>query len=104
VFLRTLAEAWARQQVYRVVTMKINRHDKAFLDKQLWGVDPHPPSLIGLGFAAIFLGGIVIGSVLFAREYSQTHPTSTDVTGTVSPQKARVQVFDSKTERTGKAN
>ena len=104
VFLRTLAEAWARQQVYRVVTMKINRHDKAFLDKQLWGVDPHPPSLIGLGFAAIFLGGIVIGSVLFAREYSQAHATSTDVTGTVSPQKPRVQVLDSKTERTGKAN
>jgi hypothetical protein len=84
--------------------MKIDRHDKALLDKQLWGVDPHPPSLLGLGFAVVFLGGIIIGSVLFAREYKQTHAISTDVTGTISPQKPRVQVPDSKTERTGKAN
>ena len=89
--------------------MKINRHDKAFLDKQLWGIDPNPPSLIGLGFAAIFLSGLVIGSVLFAREYGQTHRTSTqaasgDVTGSISAQKPRVQTSNSKTERAGKAN
>ena len=87
-----------------MLTMKINRHDKVLLDKQLWGVDPHPPSLIGLGFAVVFLGGIVIGSVLFAREYRQAHAILTDVTGTISPQKPRVQVPDSRTERTGKAN
>ncbi len=89
--------------------MKINRHDKVLLDKQLRGIDPHPPSLIGLGFAAVFLGGIIIGSLLFAREYSQTHATSihaisADVTGTISPQKPRVPVSNSTTERTGQAN
>jgi hypothetical protein len=101
-FLRTLAEPWARQQVNRVFTM--DRHDKALLDKQLWRVDPHPPSLIGLAFVAVFLGGIIIGSVLFAREFRQTHATSTDITGSISPQKPRVQAPDLKTERTGKAN
>ena len=89
--------------------MKINRHDKAFLDKQLWGIDPNPPSLIGLGFAAVFLSGLVIGSILFGREYSQIHRTSTqatssDVTGSISKQKSRVQAPNSKTERAGKAN
>lgn len=89
--------------------MKINRHDKAFLDKQLWGIDPNPPSLIGLGFAVIFLSGLVIGSVLFAREYGQIHRTSTqaasgDVTGSISAQKFRVPASNSKTERAGKTN
>ena len=89
--------------------MKINRHDKAFLDKQLWGIDPNPPSLIGLGFAVVFLSGLVVGSVLFAREYGQIHRTSTqatagDVTGSISTQKSRVRASNSKTERAGKAN
>jgi hypothetical protein len=84
--------------------MKMIRHDIALLEKQLWGVDPHPPSLLGLAFVAVFFGGIIIGSVLFAREYSQTQATSIDVTGTISPQKPPVQIPDSKTERTGRAN
>jgi len=84
--------------------MRMNWRDKALLEKQLWGVDPHPPSLLGLAFVAVFFGGIVVGSVLFAREYRQTQATSIDVTGTISPQKPRVQVPDSKTERTGRAN
>jgi hypothetical protein len=70
----------------------MDRREKTLLDKQLWGVDPHPPSLIGLAFAAVFFGGIIIGSVLFAREHRQTHATSSDVTGTIPPQKPRVQV------------
>jgi hypothetical protein len=84
--------------------MKINRHDKALLDKQLWAVDPHPPSRIGLAFAAVFLSGIIIGSVLFAREYRQAHANSNDVTGTISPQELRVQALGSKIELIGKAN
>jgi hypothetical protein len=84
--------------------MKMSRHDIALLEKQLWGVDPHPPSLIGLAFVAVFLGGIIVGSVLFAREYRQTHAASIDVTGTISPQKPQVQIPDSITERTGRAN
>ncbi|MDD1748460.1 MAG: hypothetical protein LUO89_01155 [Methanothrix sp.] len=72
----------------------MNRRDKTLLDKQLWRVHPHPPSLIGLAFTAIFLGGIIIGSILFAREHRQTRAASTDVTGTISPQKPRVEVPD----------
>ena len=84
--------------------MKMNRRDKALLEKQLWGVDPHPPSLIGLAFVAVFFGGIIVGSVLFTREYRQTHAASIDVTGAISPQTPHIQVPDSKTERSGRAN
>jgi hypothetical protein len=63
----------------------MNRRDKALLDKQLWGVSPTPPTLAGLALAAMFVCGIIIGSVLFAREYKQAHTVSTDVTGTVAP-------------------
>ena len=66
----------------------MNRHEKALLDKQLWGVDPRPPSLIGWAFTAVFLGGIIIGSVLFAREHKRAHANLTDVTGSISVQKA----------------
>jgi hypothetical protein len=84
--------------------MRMNRRDKALLEKQLWGVDPHPPSLLGLAFVAVFFGGIIVGSVLFTREYRQTHATSIDVTGAISPQMPRAQVPDSKIERTDRAN
>ena len=63
----------------------MNRRDKALLDKQLWGVNPTPPSLAGLALIAMFVSGIIIGSVLFAREYKQSHTVLTDVTGTVTP-------------------
>ena len=74
----------------------MDRHDKALLDKQLWGVNPNPPSLIGLALAAVFLGGIIIGSVLFAREVRQARANSNDVTGSISAQKSRVQIPHSK--------
>lgn len=74
----------------------MDRQDKALLDKQLWKVNPHPPSLIGLAFVAVFLGGIIIGSVLFTREYKQTDAALNDVTGSISPRKPRVQVPNSK--------
>jgi hypothetical protein len=65
----------------------MDRRDKALLDKQLWGVDPHPPGLMGLVLVAVFVGGIVIGSVLFARDYKQARVDSSDVTGSISAQK-----------------
>jgi hypothetical protein len=63
----------------------MDRRDKSLLDKQLWGVNPTPPSLAGLAFVAIFLSGVIIGSFLFAREYKQTRAVSNDVTGTITP-------------------
>jgi hypothetical protein len=63
----------------------MDRRDKTLLDRQLWGVNPTPPSLAGLALVATFVGGIIIGSVLFAREHKQTHAASTDVTGTIPP-------------------
>jgi hypothetical protein len=61
----------------------MDRRDKTLLDKQLWGVNPYPPSLSGLALVAVFLGGIVIGSVLFAREVKHSRTLSHDITGTV---------------------
>jgi len=77
----------------------MDRHDKALLDRQLWGVHPHPPSLIGLALAAVFLGGIIIGSVLFAREVRQSRANLNDVTGSISAQKSRVQIPHPKAPR-----
>jgi hypothetical protein len=74
----------------------MDRNDKALLDRQLWGVAPHPPSLIGLAFAAVFFGGLVIGSFLFARAERHARLNSTDVTGTISSHKRRLQVPHSK--------
>ncbi len=65
----------------------MNRRDKALLDRQLWSVHPEPPRLIGLALLAVFLGGIVIGSVLFTRESRRTLALSHDITGTITPQK-----------------
>jgi hypothetical protein len=64
----------------------MNRREKTLLDRQLWAVDPTPPSLMGLALVAVFLGGIIIGSVLFARE-RHTHADTRDVTGTVTIEK-----------------
>jgi hypothetical protein len=65
----------------------MDRHDKALLDKQLWGVNPTPPSLAGLALVGMFVGGIIIGSFLFAREHKQIHAVSSDVTGTITSPK-----------------
>jgi hypothetical protein len=51
----------------------MNRRDKVLLDKQLWGVNPTPPSFAGVALVVMFVSGIIIGSVLFAREHKQTH-------------------------------
>ncbi len=80
----------------------MDRRDKTLLDKQLWGVNPNPPSLIGLALVAVFMGGIAIGSFLFAREYRQARAISNDVTGSISAQKHRAKAPASKTEH--KAN
>ena len=72
----------------------MDRRDKKLLDKQLWGVDPYPPSLIGLAFAAAFFGGIFIGSVLFSPGHKQTRAASSDVTGTIPAQKPRISAPD----------
>ena len=69
----------------------MDRHDKTLLDKQLWGVDPHPPSLIGLGFIAVFVGGLIIGSFLFARAYNPATAPSTDITGSIPAKKPGVK-------------
>ncbi len=50
---------------------KLDKRDQELLDKQLWGVSSAPPRNIGLttGFAiAVFLGGMALGSVLFAQQ------------------------------------
>ncbi len=64
----------------------MNCRDKRLLDRQLWGVNPNPPSLIGLALVAVFLGGLVIGSVLFTHD-KQARAISNDVTGSISAQK-----------------
>jgi hypothetical protein len=88
-----------QENPYRVFAM--SRKDKALLDKQLWGVNPRPPNLIGLAFAAVFLGGVVIGSILFARDYRQAVITSNDVTGSIMLKKPRLKIPDLKIERPG---
>jgi hypothetical protein len=62
----------------------MNRRDKALLDKQLWGINPSPPSLIGLALVAMFLGGIIVGSALFAREKSHSYTASGATDGPIS--------------------
>jgi hypothetical protein len=68
----------------------MDRHDKSLLDKQLWGVSPNPPSLIGLALVAVFFGGLVVGSVLFTRE-RHANAISNDVTGSISAQKSQTK-------------
>jgi len=72
----------------------MDRRDKRLLDKQLWGIDPYPPSIIALGFATVFIGGIFIGSVLFGHEHKQSQVDMTDVTGSISPRKPFSQIPD----------
>ena len=60
------------------------------MNKQLWGVAPRPPGLIGLAFAAVFLGGIVIGSTLFGRGPSAAIDALNDVTGSITKSAAHI--------------
>jgi hypothetical protein len=69
----------------------LNRHDKTLLDKQLWGVNPTPPSLIGLAMVAVFFGGLVIGSVMFSHERKQTREISGDITGSIPAHMSRTK-------------
>ena len=60
----------------------MNERDQELLDKQLWGVSPSAPQTgDALLFACVasFLGGLVIGSILFAHNGNQTQITSRDV-------------------------
>jgi hypothetical protein len=60
----------------------MDERDQELLDKQLWGVSPTPrPSggVLILAFIAVFLGGLVVGSVLFAQNGKQTQMTSYDI-------------------------
>lgn len=52
----------------------MNRRDVELLDKQLWGVSPHPPRTGGarvLVICAVFLVGIAAGSFLFSPQHSR---------------------------------
>ncbi len=52
----------------------MDRRDLELLDKQLWGVSPHPPGNGGiLGFAALalFCAGVAIGSLVFPHTARQ---------------------------------
>src|SRR5438093_1305182 len=55
----------------------MNRHEQELLDKQLWGVSPAPPQsgVMGFAFVAAFLGGLVIGGILFAHTGKQMQAT-----------------------------
>ncbi|MGB9328536.1 MAG: hypothetical protein WCB47_22115, partial [Pseudolabrys sp.] len=53
------------------------------LDKQLRGFSRSPPrngGIMGVGFIAVFLVGIAIGDVLFARTSKRIQTASHDVT------------------------
>jgi hypothetical protein len=59
----------------------MNRRDQELLDKQLWGVSPTPPrnrGALSLAFLAVFLGGLSIGSFLFANKNDQAQMTAQD--------------------------
>jgi hypothetical protein len=72
----------------------MNRNEKALLEKQLWVVDARPQRLVALALAAVFVGGIIIGSVLFTHDARMSRATSADVTGSIPPQK-RLPASDS---------
>jgi hypothetical protein len=65
----------------------MNQRDQELLDKQLWGVNPSPPGnggLIGLAFAVVFLVGIALGDILFARDSKQIQIASHDAAAAIS--------------------
>jgi hypothetical protein len=49
----------------------MTKHDQELLEKQLWGVSRRPPQkgiTDGLTIIAVFLVGIALGDILFARQ------------------------------------
>ncbi|MFZ0029028.1 MAG: hypothetical protein WBE94_14780 [Pseudolabrys sp.] len=61
----------------------MNQRDQELLDKQLRGFSRSPPrngGIMGVGFIAVFLVGIAIGDVLFARTSKRIQTASHDVT------------------------
>ena len=58
----------------------MNQHDQELLDKQLWGVSPNPSSgrdALGLVLIA-FVGGLLMGGILFAHKSEQTQMATHD--------------------------
>jgi hypothetical protein len=59
----------------------MNERDQELLDKQLWGVSPSPPprgEKLVLAFVAAFLGGLLIGGILFPHKSNQIQVTTGD--------------------------
>ena len=59
----------------------MNERDQELLDKQLWGVSNSPPPRGGalvLAFVAAFLGGLLIGEILFPQKNRPIQMTTGD--------------------------
>jgi hypothetical protein len=66
----------------------MNRRDQQLLDKQLWGVNPHPPGNGGiLGFlaVAVFCAGVAIGGLLATPAAKQPQTSWRAAAAIVSP-------------------
>ena len=49
--------------------------DRELLDKQLWAASPSSPQhrgALGLAFVSVFLGGLILGGVLFTQSKQTT--------------------------------
>ena len=58
---------------------RMNRRELELLDKQLWGVHPHPPvsgGVLSFGLTAVFLSGLLLGAWLFPIKSHQTQVAS----------------------------
>ena len=63
----------------------MNEREQELLDKQLWGVSPSRPErgALALAFTVVFLGGLLIGGILFPHKIKQTQMTTHDASTTV---------------------
>jgi len=64
----------------------MDHRDQELLNKQLWGVSSSPPrngGALGLAFAAVFLGGLSVGGIVFAHKSNQMQMTPRDATITL---------------------
>ena len=65
----------------------MNQRDQQLLDKQLWGVSPSPPlteGSIGVALVLVFLAGVGIGQILFARDSKQVQTAFHDAPAVIS--------------------